>query len=144
MFTQGCLKVFLNKLVYLTSQQKKFKMRKIEEILSLQDVSQIHNLLTARKQDFKTPLDVILMQWDPSKHKVFDERERPKKKIMVPSGKNDPITGKALYKSKWVDVVRIAVPIQQSIVNMIVSFLLMNEVTYKITAHGLRITQLND
>lgn len=144
MFTQGCLKVFLNKLVYLTSQQKKFKMRKIEEILSLQDVSQIHNLLTARKQDFKTPLDIILMQWDPSKHKVFDERERPKKKIMVPSGKNDPITGKALYKSKWVDVVRIAVPVQQSIVNMIVSFLLMNEVTYKITAHGLRIKKLND
>ena len=63
MFTQGCFKVFLNKRVYLTSQQKRFKMRKIEEILAIQDVSQIHNLLTARKQDFKTPLDVILMQW---------------------------------------------------------------------------------
>ena len=111
-------------------------MKKIQEILALSDVYQIHNMLTARKQGFKTPLDELISQWEPSKHKIFDKEVRPLKTIKVPSGLIDPTTGKQIYTDKKVDVCRIAIPVQQSIVNMIVSFLLMNEVTYKITNHG--------
>ncbi len=119
-------------------------MRKITEILALNDVYQIHNLLTARKQGFKTPLAELMAQWNPSKHKIFDERFRPKKRIKVPSGKTDPMTGKIIYRDKWIDVVRIAIPAQQLLVDMIVSFLLMNEVTYKVTNHGQKISILDE
>ena len=118
-------------------------MRKINEIISLQDAYQVHNLLTARKQGFKTPLVELIAQWEPSKHLIFDENHRPKKRVMVPTGKTDPITQKPMYKAKRVDVVRIAIPAQQSIVNMVVGFLLMNEVMYKITAHGTEIKKLD-
>lgn len=118
-------------------------MRKITEILALNDVYQIHNLLTSRKQGFRTPLAELMSQWEPSRHKIFDENIRPKKTIKVPSGKTDPMTGKMIYNDKKIDVVRIAIPVQQSLVDMIVSFLLMNEVTYKITNHGEKVSSLN-
>ena len=119
-------------------------MRKITEILALGDVYQIHNLLTSRKQEFKTPLAELMSQWDPSRHKIFDENIRPKKTIKVPSGKTDPMTGKMIYNDKKIDVVRIAIPVQQSLVDMVVSFLLMNEVTYRVTNHGEKISLLDE
>lgn len=119
-------------------------MRKIEEILTLSDVYQIHSLLTSRKQGFKTPLNILEAQWEPSKHQIFDKNIRPLKTIKVPSGKIDPTTGRQIYTDKKIDVCRIAIPVQQSIVDMVVSFMLMNEVTYKVSNHGEKYETLNE
>ena len=119
-------------------------MRAIEQIVAIQDANTVHSVLTARKKGFKTPLSALEEQWNPSKHKIFDEDFRPKKRIKVPTGQYDPITQKPIYKDKKVEPVRIAIPAQKSIVNLTVGFLLMNAVTYKATAHGVDIKKMND
>lgn len=108
------------------------------------DANNVYSFLTARKQGFPTPLRILQEQWNPKHHKVFDKDYRPDKTIKVPTGKTDPKTGKQIYKNKKVGVVRIAVPMQQSIVNLTVGFLLMNAVTYKATSHGVDVKKLND
>ena len=119
-------------------------MRAIEQIVAIQDANTVRSVLTARKKGFKTSLSVLEEQWNPSKHKIFDEDFRPKKRIKVPTGQYDPITQKPIYKDKKVEPVRIAIPAQKSIVNLTVGFLLMNAVTYKATAHGVDIKKMND
>lgn len=119
-------------------------MRAIEQIVSIQDASTVRSVLTARKKGFKTPLIVLEDQWNPSKHKIFDEDFRPKKRIKVPTGQYDPITQKPIYKDRKVEPVRIAIPAQKSITNLTVGFLFMNAVTYKATAHGVDIKKMDD
>lgn len=104
----------------------------------------MHTLLTARKQGFKTPLRILNEQWNPYAHKVFDKEFRPDKTVKEPTKVIDPTTGKPAMKDKKVEVVRIAVPLQKSIVNLTVGFLLMNQVTYKATSHGVEIKKLDD
>lgn len=111
-------------------------MRNITEIVSLSDADRIHTLLTARKKPFETTLEEVDKQYNPSQHRVFDPKYRKKKKINVPSGKKDPITGKEIYKTKEVERVRIAIPCQKVIVERAVGFLLGNPVEYKITQNG--------
>lgn len=123
---------------------KNNKMKAIEQIVAIQDANMVRTMLTARKQGFKTSLLTLEKQWDPSKHKIFDEESRPKKRIKVPTGKYDPITQKPIYKDKLVEPVRIAIPAQKSIVNLTVGFLFMNAVTYKATAHGVDIKKMDD
>jgi SPP1 family phage portal protein len=118
-------------------------MRAIEEIVLSVNADDVHRLLTAKKQGFRSPLQTLHEQWEPSLHKIFNEKFRPKKKIKVPTGQNDPITGKPLYKNKTVEVVRIAIPMQKSIVNLVVGFLMMNAVTYKATSHGVDVKKLD-
>ena len=115
-------------------------MKNIAQILTENDANRIHTLLTGRKKPFNTSLEEIEKQYDPSQHKIFDEHYRPKKTIQVPTGKNDPTTGKALYKAKKVERVRIAIPIQRSIVERAVGFLFGIPVTYKITQNGNNVT----
>lgn len=117
-------------------------MKAIEQIVTIQDANMVRTMLTARKQGFKTPINVLEEQWNPSKHKIFDNDFRPQKQIKVPTGQNDPITQKPIYKNKKVEPVRIAIPAQKSIVNLTVGFLLMNAVTYKATAHGVDIKKI--
>lgn len=119
-------------------------MEAIENILALTDAGQVHKLLTARKQGFHTSYEELMRQWQPEKHKIFDKECRPDKRIKVPSGQKDPVTGKDIYKNKDVEVVRIALPAQKSIVNLVVGFLLMNAVTYKATSHGVEVKALSD
>jgi SPP1 family phage portal protein len=119
-------------------------MRKIYDILNLNDATQIHTLLTARKSGFYDHLHELEEQWDASRHKVFDEQYRKRKKIKVPSGKKDPTTGKDIYKDDYVERVRIAIPAQKSIVNMSVGFLMSNPVMYKATSHGVDIKKLDN
>ena len=119
-------------------------MRAIEQIVAIQDANKVRSVLTARKKGFKTSLSVLEEQWNPSKHKIFDEDFRPKKRIKVPTGQYDPITQKPIYKDKKVEPVRIAIPAQKSIVNLTVGFLFMNAVTYKATAHGVDIKKMDD
>lgn len=119
-------------------------MRAIEEIVAIQDANMVRTLLVSRKQGFHTPLEILEEQWNPSKHKILDEDFRPKKRIKAPTGQFDPITQKPIYKDKLVEPIRIAIPIQKSIVNLTVGFLLMNAVTYKATSHGVDMKSMND
>ena len=111
-------------------------MRTIAQILSEKDSGRVHTLLTARKAPFKTSLEELEAQYDPTQHKIFDPQYRPKKKVQVPSGKKDPITGKEIYKTKNVERVRIAIPIQKSLVKRAAGFLFGKPVDYKITQNG--------
>lgn len=111
-------------------------MRPINEILSEKDGGSIHRILTTRKKPFATTLEEIEAQYDPKQHKVFDEHYRPKKVVQVPTGRKDPATGKDLYKQKKVERVRIAIPVQKSLVQRAVGFLFGNPVEYKITQNG--------
>jgi len=111
-------------------------MKKIQQILNENDGNAIHRILTARKKPFGTTLEEIESQYDPKKHKIFDEHYRKKKIVQVPTGRKDPITGKDLYKSKRVERVRIAIPVQKSLVERAVGFLFGNPVDYKITQNG--------
>lgn len=108
-------------------------MRPIAEILSQNDGATVHSLLTSRKKLFPTSFEETERQYDPSKHKVFDEHYRKKKRVNVPTSKTDPITGNKIYKTKQVERVRIAVPIQRVIVERAVGFLLGIPVDYKLS-----------
>ena len=119
-------------------------MRTIQQILSEKDSGKVHTLLTSRKKAFKTTLEDIEAQYDPTKHKIFDTDYRPKKVIQVPTGKKDPVTGKEIYKNKKVERVRIAIPVQRSIVERAVGFLLGIPADYRITQNGTKLRQVND
>ena len=118
-------------------------MRTIQQILSEKDINRVHTLLTCRKKPFQTTLEEIEAQYDPKQHKIFDEHYRPKKTIQVPTGKKDPTTGKEIYKSKRVERVRIAIPVQKSLVERAVGFLFGNPVDYKMTQNGQTIKNAN-
>lgn len=119
-------------------------MRNITEIISSSDANTVHTLLTARKLPFYESFETLMKQWDPSKHDVFDPVKRKKKKIKVPTGQKDPLTGKTIYKDEYVERVRIALPTQKVIVNRIVGFLLTNPVIYKATSHGEQIKKMDN
>ena len=119
-------------------------MRNIAEIMKESDPSKIYKLLTARKKPFNTTLEDIEAQYNPEKHKVFDEHYRPKKTVQVPTGKKDPSTGKDIYKAKKVERVRIAIPVQKSIVERAVGFLLGIPVEYRITQNGAVVKKASD
>lgn len=109
-------------------------MKDISQILAEKDGNKLHQLLTSRKKVFQTSFEEIEKQYDPTKHKVFDQQYRKKKTVNVPTGKIDPITGQMTYKSKKVERVRIAVPLQRVIVERAVGFLLGYPVEYKISS----------
>lgn len=119
-------------------------MRNIAEIVSTKDGDKIYRLLTARKKPFATSLEEIEAQYDPTKHKIFDEKYRPKKTIQVPTGKKDPTTGKEIYKAKRVERVRIAIPVQKSIVERAVGFLFGIPVEYKTTQNGVDVKKASN
>ena len=119
-------------------------MRNIEEIMRESDGSKVYRLLTSRKKPFNKTLEEIEAQYNPEKHKVFDEHYRPKKVIQVPTGKKDPMTGKDIYKSKKVERVRIAIPVQRSIVERAVGFLLGIPADYRITQNGTAVKNATD
>ena len=118
-------------------------MREISEIVS-QAPDKVYHLLTARKKPFATSLQEIESQYDPKKHKIFDEKYRQKKIIQVPTGKKNPETGKEIYKQKKVERVRIAIPVQKCIVERSVGFLFGIPAEYKITQNGADIREVSD
>ena len=119
-------------------------MRNINEIVTEKDTDRIHTLLTARKKPFKTSLQEIEAQYDPRQHKIFDEHYRPKKVIKVPTDKKDPTIGKTIYKNKKVERVRIAIPVQKSIVERAVGFLLGIPAEYRITQNGQKVKKVTN
>ena len=144
-YTQSAKTILISSLCdTFTSNVNVADMRNIVEILSNNDPGRIYTLLTSFKKPFKVTLEEIEQQYDPKQHKVFDIKYRKKKNINVPTGKKDPITGKDIYKTKQVERVRIAIPVQKSIVERAVGFLLANPVEYRISQNGVSIRQVSN
>lgn len=116
-------------------------MRSITEILANNDAQHIHTLLTNRKRPFRTSFRESEKQYDPSQHKIFDEKYRPKKIISVPTGRVDAITGQMLYRKKKVERVRIALPCQRLIVDRNTGFVVGNPVEYRMTSNGVDVKE---
>lgn len=102
-------------------------MKTLEEILQLEDIDRkIYYLKKGRK----TPLpdrEKLYADWDPNKHEIFDEEKYPKIKITLEPEKEvfDEQSGKTTRipeKSKEVSPNRIALPLEQDIVNIQTAF----------------------
>ena len=103
-------------------------MRDINEVLALQDINQkIYYLKKGRKTELP---DVVKLynDWNPNRHEIItDEEKYPKIKVTLKPEKpyTDPTTGKEHTKpeqKKLVDPNRIALPIEQDIVNIQTAF----------------------
>lgn len=102
-------------------------MKTLEEILLLEDVNRkIYYLKKGRK----TPLpdrDKLYADWDPNRHEIFDKEKYPQIEITIEQEKTeyDEKTGKTTVipkKTKKVDPNRIALPLEQDIVNIQTAF----------------------
>lgn len=100
--------------------------------MQIQDATRVYQLLTARKKPFSKDIEIVLREYDPYKHKIFDKRYRKDKKVKVKTGKNDPITGEPIYNDKTVSRVRVAVPVQRVLTNRTVGFLFSTPVKYNL------------
>ena len=103
-------------------------MRNINEVLALQDINQkIYYLKKARKTDLPDAVK-LYNDWNPNKHEIItDEEKYPKIKVTLKPEQRftDPTTGKEHVEpeqKKLVDPNRIALPIEQDIVNIQTAF----------------------
>ena len=103
-------------------------MRDINEVLALQDTDQkIYYLKKGRKTDLPDAVK-LYNDWNPNRHEIItDEEKYPKIKVTLKPEKKytDPTTGKEHTESeqkKLVDPNRIALPIEQDIVNIQTAF----------------------
>ena len=103
-------------------------MRSLAEVLALQDTNQkIYYLKKARKTDLPDAVK-LYNDWNPNKHEIItDEEKYPKIKVTLKPEKKctDPTTGKEHVEpeqKKLVDPNRIALPIEQDIVNIQTAF----------------------
>ena len=103
-------------------------MRDIKEVLALQDINQkIYYLKKGRKTELP---DVVKLynDWNPNRHEIITNEEKyPKIKVTLKPEKKytDPTTGKehtVPAEVKLVDPNRIALPIEQDIVNIQTAF----------------------
>ena len=97
-------------------------------MLALQDISQkIHYLKKGRKTDLPDAVK-LYNDWNPNRHEIItDEEKYPKIKVTIKPEKKytDPTTGKEHIEpeqKKMVDPNRIALPIEQDIVNIQTAF----------------------
>ena len=103
-------------------------MRNINEVLALQDINQkIYYLKKGRKTDLPDAVK-LYNDWNPNRHEIItDEEKYPKIKVTLKPEKpyTDPTTGKEHIEpeqKKLVDPNRIALPIEQDIVNIQTAF----------------------
>ena len=103
-------------------------MRDINEVLALQDTDQkIYYLKKGRKTDLPDAVK-LYNDWNPNRHEIItDEEKYPKIKVTLKPEKKytDPTTGKEHTEpeqKKLVDPNRIALPIEQDIVNIQTAF----------------------
>ena len=106
-------------------------MKSIEEIMAIGNPMTIYTLLTSYKKPFHKTIEQTESEYNPMKHKVMDTQYRKKKAIKVKTNKVDN-DGSPLYKTKYVDRCRIAVPAQRLLCERDVGFLLSNNVKYNI------------
>ena len=110
-------------------------MRDINEVLALQDINQkIYYLKKGRKTELPDAVK-LYNDWNPNRHEIItDEEKYPKIKVTLKPEKKytDPTTGKEHIepeKKKLVDPNRIALPIEQDIVNIQTAFTVGTEPT---------------
>lgn len=103
-------------------------MRDINKVLALQDINQkIYYLKKGRKTELPDAVK-LYNDWNPNKHEIItDEEKYPKIKVTLKPEKKytDPTTGKEHVEpeqKKLVDPNRIALPIEQDIVNIQTAF----------------------
>ena len=103
-------------------------MRDINEVLALQDINQkIYYLKKGRKTELPDAVK-LYNDWNPNRHEIItDEEKYPKIKVTLKPEKKytDPTTGKEYTEpeqKKLVDPNRIALPIEQDIVNIQTAF----------------------
>ena len=103
-------------------------MRDIKEVLALQDINQkIYYLKKGRKTELPDAVK-LYNDWNPNRHEIItDEEKYPKIKVTLKPEKQytDPTTGKEHVEpeqKKLVDPNRIALPIEQDIVNIQTAF----------------------
>ena len=103
-------------------------MRTLAEVLALQDINQkIYYLKKGRKTDLPDAVK-LYNDWNPNRHEIItDEEKYPKIKVTLKPEKKytDPTTGKEYTEpeqKKLVDPNRIALPIEQDIVNIQTAF----------------------
>ena len=103
-------------------------MRDINQVLALQDINQkIYYLKKGRKTDLPDAVK-LYNDWNPNRHEIItDEEKYPKIKVTLKPEKKytDPTTGKEYTEpeqKKLVDPNRIALPIEQDIVNIQTAF----------------------
>ena len=103
-------------------------MRTLAEVLALQDINQkIYYLKKGRKTELPDAVK-LYNDWNPNRHEIItDEEKYPKIKVTLKPEKKytDPTTGKEYTEpeqKKLVDPNRIALPIEQDIVNIQTAF----------------------
>lgn len=102
-------------------------MKTLEEILSLEDVERkIYYLKKGRKTQLPDR-GKLYADWDPNKHEIFDKEKYPQIEITIEQEKEeyDEKAGKKVTipkKTKKVDPNRIALPLEQDIVNIQTAF----------------------
>jgi SPP1 family phage portal protein len=108
-------------------------MRRIEEIMTIGDASVIYTLLTSSKKPFRKSIEITESEYNPERHAVMDSTKRKKKAVKVKTDAKDS-NGNTIYKTKFVDRCRIAIPAQKLICERDVGFLLAEPVKYNITS----------
>lgn len=110
-------------------------MRYINQVLALQDINQrIFYLKKGRKTDLPDAVK-LYNDWNPNRHEIItDEEKYPKIKVTLKPEKKytDPTTGREHTEpeqKKLVDPNRIALPIEQDIVNIQTAFTVGTEPT---------------
>lgn len=102
-------------------------MKTLEEILALEDVERkIYYLKKGRKTQLPDR-EKLYADWDPNKHEIFDKEKYPQIEITIEQEKEeyDEKAGKKVTipkKTKKVDPNRIALPLEQDIVNIQTAF----------------------
>jgi len=107
-------------------------MSTIQEVLQLKTAEQMRDALQLLKPRFKKTLDETEAEYDVYRHSVMDALKRKKKRVKIKTDKVDPATGEPLYKTKQVEVCRIAVPMQKLLVERTAGFLLGRPVEYSL------------
>ena len=121
-------------------------MRTLEEILAIPEIERkIYYLKKGRKTE-QPNVQALYNDWNPNKHEiVIDEEKYPKIKITTQPEKRitDPTTGKEYVEpavKKEVDPNRIALPIEQDIVNIQTAFTVGTEPILQARTDGRRLT----
>lgn len=106
-------------------------MSKITEVLALPTGEMVRDSLQLCKPKFAKSFAETEAEYDVYKHAVFDRTKRKRKQVKVKTDKFDA-DGNPLYKIKYVEVCRVAVPIQKLLVERTAGFLLGKKVEYKL------------
>lgn len=101
----------------------------LDEILQIEDIGAKIALLKEKRSTPQPKVKDLRDDWDSSRHAVMNEALRPKRRVCVKevSVDDDGKTHPAEYK--WEDVNRIALPIEQDIVNIHTAFTVGTEPT---------------